>query len=257
MGLSLLGALIALILALLGQSPGLLKRTGLVGARLDQNVRAFTSYAFALLVLAIGFFVAGVPLYSQTENSAVSNNSNTEGQLPESTIATEISPNEPGLSPTPIFTATAATPVTGAFGGPPSDGLDGSSNETSQSTSTSAVNSEPITSTTTSPGSATAQSPSSTPSVAAPTSTPSPTRRPSPTISPTPILSETAQIDTAGSTIWLLRTPGGRNLITISDGEIVIILPRHANQGGILWREVSTGFGIVGWVREEFLSYSE
>jgi hypothetical protein len=38
---------------------------------------------------------------------------------------------------------------------------------------------------------------------------------------------------------------------------VVILLPRHANQGGIVWREVSTGSGIVGWVQEEFLNYNE
>ncbi len=258
MGLSLLGALVALSLALLGQAPGLLKRTGLVGVRLDQNVRAFTSYAFALLLLAVGFFIAGVPLGSQTETSAESKAVDISAQPAGTSTSIEASPSQPPLSSTPIVTSTAATPITGAFRGPPSDEIEttpGGADPAAAATLSGAdttIGSELIPTNT--------QSPSSTPIPESPTNTPtpspSPTRTPSPTITPTPIISQTATIDTAGSTIWLVRSPGGRNLVTITDGEVVIILPRHANQGGILWREVSTGSGIVGWVHEEFINYN-
>ncbi|GMQ78905.1 MAG: hypothetical protein BMS9Abin02_1451 [Anaerolineae bacterium] len=262
MGLSLLGALVALSLALLGQAPGLLKRTGLVGARLDQNVRAFTSYAFALLLLAVGFFIAGVPLGPGAETSAVSNNANISAQPAGTSSMIEASPSQPPLSSTPIVTSTAATPITGAFGGPPSGGIEKTPTGADLATAATlsgtvtdtdaTISSELIPTNTQLP-----PTPLPEPATTTPTSSPSPTRTPSPTITPTPIVSQTAKIDTAGSTIWLVRSPGGRNLVTITDGEVVIILPRHANQGGILWREVSTGSGIVGWVQEEFLNYFE
>ena len=263
MGLCLLGTLVALSLALLGQAPGLLKRTGLAGARLDQNVRAFTGYAFALLLLAIGFFIAGVPIGSQTESSAASNNSDAANQPLETTSPIQVSPEEPLLSSSPTIGPTAATPVTGAFGGPPSEEIEGTPDESDLAAVATSLNEETDTDTIISsdPISSTNEQPSSTPSPAAPTTTPtatpSPTRTPSPTISPTPILSQTAVLTTAGSTIWLLRSPGGQNLVTITDSEVVILLPRHANQGGILWREVSTGSGIVGWVQEDFLTIIE
>ncbi len=262
MGLSLLGALVALSLALLGQAPGLLKRTGLVGARLDQNVRAFTSYAFALLLLAVGFFIAGVPLGSQTETSAASKAVDISAQPAGTATSIEASPSQPPLTSTPIVTSTAATPITGAFGGPPSDEIEttpgGADLAAAATLSGTVTNSDTTISSELIPTNT--QSPSSTPILEpptiTPTSSPSPTRTPSPTITPTPITSQTATIDTAGSTIWLVRSPGGRNLVTITDGEVVIILPRHANQGGILWREVSTGSGIIGWVQEEFINYN-
>jgi len=62
MGLSALGALAAIALALLAQSPRMLTRLNLSGQRLDLRARAFTGYGLALLLLAMGFFVAGVPL---------------------------------------------------------------------------------------------------------------------------------------------------------------------------------------------------
>jgi hypothetical protein len=263
MGLSLLGALVALSLALLGQAPSLLKRTGLVGARLDQNVRAFTGYAFALLLLAIGFFIAGVPIGSQTEISAVSNNADISNQPTETSSPNEASPNQPTLGSTPIVTPTAATPITGAFGGPPSDEIETTLDGTDLATAGTLSGTETVTNTTRSSEliPTNTQLPSSTPipepPTTTPTSSPSPTRTPRPTLTPTPIISQTAKIDTAGSTIWLVRSPGGRNLVIVTDSEVVILLPRHANQGGILWREVSTGNGTVGWVQEGFLNYTE
>jgi hypothetical protein len=62
MGLSALGALAAIALALLAQSPRMLTRLNLTGQRLDLRARAFTGYGLALLLLAMGFFAAGVPL---------------------------------------------------------------------------------------------------------------------------------------------------------------------------------------------------
>lgn len=64
MGLSAVGALVAIALAFLAQSPRLLTRLNLNGQRLDLRAKAFTGYGLALLLLGIGFFVAGVPLES-------------------------------------------------------------------------------------------------------------------------------------------------------------------------------------------------
>ena len=80
MGLSVIGALLFLTLSLIAQSPGLQKRVGLSGARLDLRVRTFTSFAFALLLLAIGFFLAGVPLNSGTSTA-------TANQTPQATAS--------------------------------------------------------------------------------------------------------------------------------------------------------------------------
>lgn len=62
MGLSALGALIAIALAFLAQSPRLLARFNMAGQRLDMRARTLTGYGLALLLLAMGFFAAGVPL---------------------------------------------------------------------------------------------------------------------------------------------------------------------------------------------------
>ena len=62
MGLSSLGALLAVGLAFAAQSPKFLARTPLAGYRLDLRARAFTGYGFALMLLALGFFLAGVPI---------------------------------------------------------------------------------------------------------------------------------------------------------------------------------------------------
>lgn len=62
MGVAALGALVAILLAFLAQSPRLLTRFKLSGRRLDLRARSFTGYGLALLLLAVGFFLAGVPL---------------------------------------------------------------------------------------------------------------------------------------------------------------------------------------------------
>jgi len=62
MGLSAFGALVAIALAFLAQSPRLLTRLKLNGQRIDLRAKSFTGYGLALLLLALGFFVAGVPL---------------------------------------------------------------------------------------------------------------------------------------------------------------------------------------------------
>ena len=222
-------------------------------ARLEQHVRTYTGYALALVLLAFGFFVAGVPLGSnnpvepqisdtqQPEQEQLALVTDTPiGEPSEDEMASEDAPETP------------ATPETGAFSGPPPEIIEEElaspdpelnvsplARENGESESTGFSTSTPS------------------PTLVQPTNTPSatPTSTASPTLTPTPILSETAVVDTAGSTIWVVRSPGGQNLVTVTDGDLVIVLPKHANQGGILWRQIRTVKGIVGWVQEQFLNY--
>ena len=53
MGAAASGALIAIALALLAQSPRLLNRLNLTGQRFDLRAKSFTGYGFALLLLAM------------------------------------------------------------------------------------------------------------------------------------------------------------------------------------------------------------
>lgn len=249
MALSLVGALIALTLALLGQAPGFLKRAGLSGTRLDQHVRAYTGYALTLVILAFGFFVAGVPIGPSTadpEAEAISEDIGQADQVEGPTLAESGITSQITETPAP----TSSTPQTGAFGGPPSTDTDITS--TSIQTETAPAETEtPAGNLEVSPDVDESASPTPIP----PTNTATATSTDTPTLTPTPIVSPTAAIDTAGSTIWLLRSPGGQNVVTVTDQEIVILRPRHANQGGILWREVLTVKGVTGWVQERFLNY--
>lgn len=260
MGLSAAGALLALILAYIGQSPRVLNRSGLKRARLDLRVRAFTSYAIALLILAIGFFLAGVPLGQQPESNLL------EGQTAETesslsgdagTSFDEVAVSSSDLS-SPTIASTPATPETGAFAGPPA---------TSESLEEVPVDAaDVITSTITNSPSApdfptaseevlASPSATSTPTPTA-TATPTPTYTPTPTLTPTPITGRTAIVNSGGNMIWLHRSPGGQDLVLVDDNEILLLLPGHANQGGQLWQEVSTVEGIAGWISEDFLETS-
>jgi hypothetical protein len=255
MGLSAVGALLALLLALLGQSPQLLKRSGLIRARLDLRVRAFTSYAFALLLLAIGFFLAGVPIGSLQAETPEEENSLVEvpGTGSESGAGSGGTTIAEQLLPTP--TLTPGTPESGAFGGPPTEAEDAQSENAGIGQPISPTLTVPVTT-----PSATAAGPTSTPTrenTATPTATPLPTETPTPTLTPTPISGQTAVVDAGGSRIWMRRSPGGQDLVLVSDQEILLILPGHANQGGQLWQEVSTLDGVNGWLLEELLSLSE
>lgn len=265
MALAGLGALLATTVAYLAQSPRLLARLGLSGHRLDLRVRTFTGYALAMLLLAFGFFFAGVPLEppaATAEPTAVANitpaTTNSTGamggiQLPSETVT--VTTGTPVVTPT-LRAISSSTPVTGAFGGPPASGTvitgtvaaeEPAVSPTITATVATAVPTRTPTATPTSTNTPT-PSPTSTP-------TPTPTDTPTPTLTPTPIEGPTAVISTNGSTLWIRRTPGGQTLTLLQDGDTVILLPGHANQGGILWREISSVDGVIGWVQEEYLNY--
>ncbi len=241
MGLSALAALLALILAFLSQSPQFLARARLTGHRLDLRTRQFTGYALAALVLLAGFFAAGVPIGTPDAMTptAVPIAQNTAVPLPNESAT----PTPEDATPVPTRRDTSQTPQSGAFGGPPPISETAVTPPTDE-TPTSAPTNAPASTATPSPEPTTL--PTSTP-------TPSPTVTPTPTLTPTPIEGETATINTGTSTLWLHRMPGGQQLVLVSGGDIVILMPGHANQSGLLWQEVMTLNGTVGWVQERFL----
>ncbi|MGD2048424.1 MAG: hypothetical protein PVH03_02970 [Chloroflexota bacterium] len=256
MGVSAAGALLALILAYIGQSPKFLNRSGLKRTRLDLRVRALTSYAIALLILAIGFFLAGVPLGPQPEtNLSEGQSSGTETALSDDVGSSFDDVAVSSSSPTAI--STLATPETGAFAGPPATSvvLEKGTIDASEVLTSTVATSNPAPDIPTGNEEATA-TPSITPSPT-PTATPTPTYTPTPTLTPTPISGETAVINSGGNMVWLRRSPGGQDLVLVDDDEILLLLPGHANQGGQLWQEVSTLEGVEGWILEDLLEFPE
>lgn len=259
MALALLGTLLILGLALFIQSPALARRGGL-----PFSVRSLTGYAFALVLLTIGFFVAGVPLGTTGEPEAAANIP-TSSAAPTTNIIFLASPTpntteEAGLTPPPL------TPVTGAFGGPPPEDstptltmttpVEDAAATPTLTTTTPEATSEATPRPTNTPSSTPTQLPTATASPTA-TPTPSPTLTPTPTWTATPISGPTAEINTNGSTLFIRRYPGSSQTIgLLNDRETVLVLPGRANQGGILWQEISSLSGVTGWVQYEFLRFN-
>lgn len=262
MGIASLAALVFVGLAYLALSPRWLLRLGLAGARLDLRVRTFTGYGLAMMILAFGFFLAGVPL----ETSVPEEVAGVDQSFPTATAdPLQFEPVSEEMIATPSVTP-SVTPVlvdddeAGASGGfmAPSQSeaaeeVDDAEGELDDLLPTPTLDPDVDTPTpTNTPLPTTTATATITPSPTA-TASPTPTQTPTPTVTPTPIVGETAVLDTAGSTIWLRRTPGGSNLVLISDGETLILQSGRANRGGILWREVSTVTGVIGWVQQQFL----
>jgi len=255
MGLSALAALLALILAFMAQSPQFLARARLTGRRLDLRSRQFTGYALAALILMAGFFAAGAPIGPPP--------SVTPTPQPFAALTAVPSPAD-SLSPTPLTedlliasptrqTGGAQTPQSGAFAGLPPTAT--TAGDALVSDVAAIVETAPATATRAPSPTATLTPQPTIPPTSTPT--PSPTITPTPTLTPTPIDGQTAVIDTGASTLWLYRMPGSQQLILARGGDTVILQPGRAHQGGFLWREVQTLDGMIGWVREEFLSEGE
>ncbi len=269
MGVTAVLALLMTILAYLAQSPRALLRLGLAGQRLDLRVKLFTGYALASLILMLGFFLAGVPLDNgsatavSTPAADIANTQPTSadtgamGDLPPTAVITE---NNAITNTETASESTTQTPSSGAFGGPPSGGSDEVViEEITPSATPELVGPSPTpndedgeTAVPTTASNAEANSTTPTPSPT-PTNTPLPTATPTPTITPTPIEGITGTINTNGSTLWVRRSPGGQQLVIVQDNEIVLLENGRANQGGILWREIRTVSGILGWIQAEFL----
>lgn len=311
MGLSAAGALIAIGLSLLAQTPRLLARFGLTKFRFDLRARSFTVYGFALLLLGIGFFLAGVPLGDTPVANSPLELAEAATPGDETPLAGDLTSAEQTVSSTlesltQVSTSegqtadSAATSSTGAFGGlpgretPTADAgeptipaeLLGTSaagaplSATSPPTATDAITATLSTTDSTDGASdddvqQEAATPTAEPPTETPTITPSPTPSPTetvapsptptlepteaPTITPSPIPPDqpTATIGVGTSTLWLRRTPGGQNLTLLRSGDTVILLSGHANYSGLLWRQVSTLDGVVGWVQADYLTINE
>jgi hypothetical protein len=252
MGLSAVGALIAIALAFLAQSPRLLTRLNMAGQRLDMRARTLTGYGLALLLLAMGFFAAGVPLSAPTAAVAAATDD----------APAEVETLDAGT------TITATVPIGGQSGAmvglPTSEPGDEAAGLPTVDLSAVAVITGTVELT---PGAATAEvTPvvvdASTPTAEAtatlsPTATPTPTASPTPT--PTPIAGPTARVGDETSTLPMRRQPGLDEpvLAVLVRGEVILTLSGHAFHTGDVWREISTVTGIIGWVPERFLVFEE
>ncbi|MCA9932941.1 MAG: hypothetical protein H6662_06460 [Ardenticatenaceae bacterium] len=244
MGVSAVGALLAILLAYLMQSSRFVAQAGLSARQVDRRRRSFTGLALALQLLTVGFFLAGVPIGGQ-ETAVLPTPIPLATNTPE-TVAAATEPPSP--SPT-ITRAISQTPATGAFSLPPGTVV----------TPTLAVETETVAATavptaTPSPNPTTSSTQTPTPS-STPTATP--TQTPTPTLTPTPIEGETAKAVTNGGNLVVQRVPGGEIVGLVPNGGLVILQPGHANYAGDLWREVRTVDGILGWVPETSLAFNQ
>lgn len=251
MGLTLFGALLILGLALFIQTPALARRSGL-----PFSVRTLSGYAFALILLAIGFFVAGVPVGQTITPTVAANLTATPTSQFDNVV---ILPSPTSAEAEVAVTTPPLTPITGAFGGPPPTQVTPTLTTTITTTQESASGDNDTATATPRPTNAPSVTPTASPTTTAsptPTITPSPTPTPTPTWTPTPITGPTAQVASNGSTLFVRRYPGGTETITfVNDGDTVLLLSGRANQGGILWQEISTVAGIEGWVPYELLDF--
>ncbi len=271
MGATAVITFILLLLAYIAQSPRLMKRLGLAGNRLDLRARTFTGYALASLLLAFGFFLAGVPLEGRNTaaepiaeiNVSPADTPDTLGAVNPIT-ATAVSQDNPAAITNTVSTPTnnsgamsglaVATPTDSGAANTLADETGVEIDESAES-STAPAAEEDISP----PDQAPEATPTATPTnapTATPTPTPTATATPTPTLTPTRIIEETAVLNIGTSTVWLRRTPGSnQNLVILNGGDIVILRPGHANMGGVLWREVTTVGNETGWIEEKYLDF--
>lgn len=271
MGLSAFGALFAVGLALLAQSPRLLSRLNLTGQRLDLRARSFTGYGFALLLLAMGFFLAGVPLEAADRaandlSSVAENGTETDELAAAGTIdaidseADTAENGDVGAAASGDLATRVPGSSTGAMAGLATPQPDLTAGDVL--TGTAEVNIPPGAELAT-PGEGTVAP--TVPPTATPTTTPTatlfptatPTVTPSPTLTPTPIFDPTAVVNAETSTLPLRHIPGGQVLVVLVRGDTVILHAGRAFHAGQIWQQISSVDGVVGWVPEQFLDYPE
>lgn len=272
MGITAFLALLWMGLAYLALSPRWLLRLGLSGYRLDLRLRLFVGYGFACLLLAMGFFLAGVPLGEQTAVSTPSTS-----PLEETTLSAENDQATPLPTVTSVPTTAniAAAPIDNNGEAEPSEPSTGAfvPNPTAAITTTATTLAPTAVLTTTTEPSATAEASTtaeasvtteasttaeaSTTSSPTPTPTSTPTITPTPTMTPTPIVGKTAVINTGSSTVWIRRTPGGQNLVLVKGGDVVILQPGYASRASTFWQEIRTVDGVVGWLEITYLDQAE
>lgn len=271
MGLAAFGALIAITLAFLAQSPRLLSRFKLSGQRLDLRAKSFTGYGLALLLLAMGFFLAGVPLDRTAIASLPSGTETATGEDPDGTPGPEGETTETSEEAPPIGGQSGAMgglptqpggSQSGAMGGllTPETTLEAGGVVTGTvtiGTLEPGTSDDPL-----SPPEAEVTPPTPTETVQPPaTATRAPTAtatlEPTSTPSPTPILVPTARIGDETSTLPLRRLPGGAVLVVLVRGDTVIPLSGRSYRSGEVWREVQSVTGVTGWIQDRFLDYGE
>lgn len=255
MGLSIFGALLALAYSLWVQSPSRQISFQIEPYVRDSRIRMATTIAFALMLLTVGFYVAGVPI---GEQRTVVQEPFAEAEPLE--LADVVADAGSTATAADDSLDAAANTASGAFAAPlPQDEVAAGDVDAVGATSAELPASdtdEPLAAAdaTATPQPTPSNTPTATPSPT-PTPTPLPTATPTPTLTPTPIVGETAQVATGGSTLWVKRSPGGQNLVIVRDGETVILLPGNANQAGLLWKQVMTVQSVSGWVQAEFLDF--
>lgn len=214
--------------------------------RYETNVRMTTTYAMAALLIAVGFFLAGVPVgteqLQQTGNKATPITTQVAvlaTAVP--TVTNTVRPKLPTAQPEGVITPTesAETPVTTPL---PTEAATAEPTSVVPPTQTPTQTSTPF----------------PTPTMTAtslPTTTPSPTPTPLPTLKPTPIEESVATVNTGGSTLWIRRTPGGTNILLLQNGDTVILKAGNASHEGRVWKEVTSVDGVTGWVPREYLKF--
>ena len=253
MGGSALAALLAMLLAYMGQSPNTIYRLGRMGQLLKRRARMFTGLGVAGLMLGLGFFLAGVPLGA--EPTVVAELPTTEAVLNEAEANQTAEPTllvSPSASTTTAEASTEGETGTGAEEVEPEETSDGTveagvgflPRDTPEADATAPPTNTPSPTTTASP----TPTPPNTP-----TPSPTATLTPTPTFTPTPFTGPTAVVAADGRALWLRRSPGGQRLVPLADGEVVAMTGGRANQDGNLWQEVRTGAGVVGWIEDAFL----
>ncbi len=80
---------------------------------------------------------------------------------------------------------------------------------------------------------------------------------PDPTTPPEPEV-ETAVVN-SGVGVWLRATPGinGEQLERLPNGAVVILLDGQETADDLLWQQVQTEAGVIGWVAADFILLSE
>ena len=210
--------------------------------RYETNVRMTTTYAMAALLIAVGFFLAGVPIgtiETGKEGEIVAKASSIPTQSAE--LATEIV--TPTKTPKPkLPTAEPLLPTESA----------GTFPTTSPLTPTATAETEETAEPTLRPTLTTTPTLTATP---IPSVTPTPTPTPLPTLEPTPIEQAIAIVNTGGSTLWIRRTPGGTNILLLQNQDTVIVKEGNASHEGRVWKEVMSVDGVIGWVPKEYLEF--
>jgi hypothetical protein len=279
MGLSGLGAVIFTLLTFLALSPETQSRLRLGRWNISSRIRDFVGFNLACWFLAVGFFLAGVPLGGQAvAETAV--------------LIITATPSPPTATGLPTIEATddladllqldtqsetidtngtvesVTSGDSGAFGGPPAGDTPEAGGEPPTATSGNVLqvdeNENENENVNENENEEETAVPSNTPRpTLTPTITPTPLPTGTPTVTPTPTplptqtvvppLGETAVIETGGNTLWVRRTPGGTTLSLLENGASIILADGIANWEGGIWRQVYTLDGTLGWIQDEFI----